>query len=61
VITYSLPENGQLSIVLTDIAGRQVSVLFSGSKEKGRYTAPLNTGTLQPGLYFMQVRFNGKK
>jgi len=57
-IIYTVPEKVNVGIQVYDITGRMVSDLFSGEKQKGRYTVRWN-GTNRNGIYF--IRFEAGK
>ncbi|MGQ9678069.1 MAG: T9SS type A sorting domain-containing protein [bacterium] len=52
VISYGLPQSGNVNLTLFDAAGRPVQALFTGYRPAGRYTFNLNDSKLVPGIYF---------
>ncbi len=52
VISYALPQSGNVTLTLYDAAGRPVQNLFAGYRAAGRYTFNLNNSKLAAGIYF---------
>jgi len=59
VMSYTVPRRSQVQLTLLDVQGRVVSRVFDGNREAGRYTVPLDTGGLAPGLYFVRLQARG--
>ncbi len=62
---YELPQTGQVSIRVMDIAGRHLATYLAGQKAKGKHTISIggilkNSGRLVPGIYSVQVISSGK-
>ncbi len=55
-ISYALPKDGNVSLVLADITGRPVRTLVNGHKPAGRYSLTLNLGELPAGVYFCTLK-----
>ena len=51
-ITYSLLEEGNSKLFITDVLGRRVMTILDGFVQPGEYTARLNTSALTTGNYF---------
>ncbi|MDR0789997.1 MAG: T9SS type A sorting domain-containing protein [Bacteroidales bacterium] len=61
-LSYTLKNAGEVSIVVTDIMGREVLNLNEGKKAAGvSYEANINTASLSNGTYFYTVSVNGAK
>jgi hypothetical protein len=60
VISYSLPENSNVTIKLFDILGNEVAVLVDEAKSAGRYEFTFDTGSVSrriaSGIYFYQIK-----
>lgn len=52
VISYALPQSGEVNLTLFDAAGRPVQTLFTGYRPAGRYAFNLNDSKLAAGIYF---------
>jgi len=52
MISYALPQTGDVSLVVYDAVGRPVQILASGRREAGRYTATWNAHDAAAGVYF---------
>jgi len=59
-ISFSIPENSNVSIKLYDISGREIAVLVNGNFEKGIYSISFNSESagsgLSSGVYFYVMR-----
>ncbi|HET7153209.1 MAG TPA: T9SS type A sorting domain-containing protein, partial [Candidatus Kapabacteria bacterium] len=55
-IIYSTIEDGETELYVTDVLGRRVETLASGYKKAGKYTAVLNGGGLQSGIYYYALQ-----
>jgi hypothetical protein len=55
VISYGIPEYGNINLALYDLLGREVQVLASGLKAPGTYTVTLNATALPPGMYVYRL------
>ena len=58
-IVYELPEPSKVYAKVYDNTGREVEVLFSGFKQKGRHTLTFNGSRLSSGVYYLKIG-NGK-
>jgi hypothetical protein len=47
-----LPQSGNVSLVVYDVAGRPVQTLASGRRAAGRYTATWDAKNAAAGVYF---------
>ncbi|MDQ3022588.1 MAG: T9SS type A sorting domain-containing protein [Bacteroidota bacterium] len=54
-VDYDLPYDGQVSIKLFDISGREVSTLVNEVKTAGYYTLGFNGASLSSGIYFYTI------
>ncbi|MEL7532008.1 MAG: T9SS type A sorting domain-containing protein, partial [Bacteroidota bacterium] len=59
-LQLELPENGVLYYSITDINGRQLSAEQRVDLTEGKQEVELDLRRLSPGLYFVQVRLEGK-
>ncbi|MEO8209057.1 MAG: T9SS type A sorting domain-containing protein [bacterium] len=58
-VDYDLPYDGQVSIKLFDISGREVANLVNEVKTAGYYTIQFNASNLASGLYFYRITAQG--
>ena len=58
-IRYSVPENSQVTLVVTDMLGRTVSTLVSGNVEQGVHVAQFDASNLPSGNYIATVSMTG--
>jgi hypothetical protein len=60
-IVYTLPEQGHVKLVLTDLYGKTISTLANEDKKTGTYTVPVDAAglSLAPGVYLYKIIFNG--
>ncbi|MBK7160249.1 MAG: T9SS type A sorting domain-containing protein [Ignavibacteria bacterium] len=54
-INYDLPVDGNVSIVLYDLTGRQVASIVNEVKTAGYYTVSFNASNLASGMYFYRI------
>jgi hypothetical protein len=54
-IIYSLAENGQVSIVVYDVLGREVATLINKVQTKGKYSITFDGSDLPSGVYFYKM------
>lgn len=59
-ISYSIPIQSKVSLVVYDITGRKVAELVNEFKVAGEYQATFNAGNLSSGIYFYTLTANGK-
>jgi len=52
VISYALPQSGDVSLIVYDAVGRPVQTLASGRHAAGHYSATWNAGNAAAGVYF---------
>lgn len=60
LISYALPQAGNVSLVVYDAAGRPVQNVVSGYRAAGRYSATLDASNLSTGVYFYSLTAGGK-
>ncbi|MDO9255032.1 MAG: T9SS type A sorting domain-containing protein [Bacteroidales bacterium] len=60
IITWQLPNDAHVVLKVYDFTGREVKTLVDGKQEKGEHTATFNAQSLPAGVYFYQLRVNGK-
>jgi len=59
-LDFALEEDGPVSIVVYDVAGRRVTTLFDGQRSKGWHSVDLDSGKLASGVYFIKMQTNMK-
>lgn len=60
VLTYNLPDNGHVKLVLRDMLGREISS-FSGEQASGINTWTVDVSTLPEGIYFYELNFGAQR
>ena len=62
MIELTIPESGNLLVELIDIQGKATKVIESSAVDKGSYKVywAQSGGELDPGLYLISIRINGK-
>ena len=58
-IEYALPEAGTVTLVVTDMLGREVATLVDGRVEAGVHTAQFDASSLTSGSYVATVSMTG--
>ena len=56
VISYALPEDGEISIILYDLLGREVATIFEGVQQAGSYSFRYRPVGLSSGVYIYQLK-----
>lgn len=54
-INFQLPLDGRVSIKVYDIIGKEVGLIFEGTKEAGYHTVEFNGSNLASGVYFYKI------
>lgn len=60
-VDYEIPFDGKVSMILYDIAGREVAKLVDDVKTAGYYTVQLNGSSLASGMYFYRLILHNEK
>lgn len=60
-ISYTLPEDGKVSIKIIDILGREVTTLYDGYNTSGKHSVIWNARDVSSGIYFYSINFNNQK
>jgi PKD repeat protein len=56
VLSYLLPHDGYVRIILTDYTGKDLLVLSDGLQSDGKHSVTLSLGSLPAGEYFLRVQ-----
>lgn len=59
-IDYSIPVEGKVSILIYDIAGREVMKLVNTVQTAGFYSVNFNGANLASGMYFYRINVDGE-
>ena len=54
-ISYDVPSDMDISLVVYDVRGRMVAELANGMREQGRYDVIWNAENQSSGVYFMKL------
>lgn len=57
-IRYELPSSEDIRILVTDIAGREVAVLYQGRQSAGVHTVMFDASGLPSGIYYCKLQAN---
>jgi hypothetical protein len=60
-ISYQIPRQGFVTIMIYDILGKQVKILANEEKQAGKYSVQFDASKLSSGIYFCELKFNGNK
>ncbi|MBP9191507.1 MAG: T9SS type A sorting domain-containing protein, partial [Ignavibacteria bacterium] len=60
VISYNIPESGNVLMKVYNMQGREVATLINENQGKGNYSRTFNAGYLSSGVYFYSLIANGK-
>ncbi len=55
-INFDLPENGNVSLVVYDVLGREVATLVNGELNAGRHEAVFDASSLASGIYMYKLQ-----
>lgn len=59
-IRFQLPVEGHVSLRVYDMLGREAAKLVEENMASGTYTIPFDASSLSSGVYFYQLKSNGK-
>ncbi len=59
-ITYSIPENGMVTLKVYNIVGEEVAELVNQLQEQGVYNIDFNASNLSSGTYIYSLQLNGQ-
>ncbi len=54
-ISFGLPQNGEVSLKIYDMLGREVATLFDGFKKQGYHTIDFDASALASGIYIYRL------
>jgi hypothetical protein len=57
-IDYQLPFDGNVSLKLFDVSGKEVMQLVNGQRSAGYYSLDINASSLSSGIYFYTISSN---
>ncbi len=55
-ITYSVPQSGQVSLIVFNTLGQEVATIFKGYQAAGNYSAIFDGSKLTSGVYFYRLQ-----
>ena len=59
-ISYTIPEDGRVSIKVFDILGREITTLLDGFNNAGKHNVMWNGSSQASGIYFYGISFKGQ-
>ncbi|MBW7889074.1 MAG: T9SS type A sorting domain-containing protein [Bacteroidetes bacterium] len=59
-IQYSLPANGNVTLTVYDLLGKEVTILINGIQPAGNYSVSFDASHLSSGMYFAKLQSGGK-
>ncbi len=57
-IKYSIPESGNVKLIVYNFLGEKVATLVNGYKEAGTYRVNFNASKLSSGVYYYKIQSN---
>jgi hypothetical protein len=54
-LSFSLPENDELTLSITDVIGKNTKLIYTGTYNKGENIVKIETAHLTSGTYFVTV------
>jgi len=61
LIKYEVPSNQVVKLLLLDITGREIEIIYTGMAEAGINTASIKRLNVSSGTYFIVLESNGYK
>jgi hypothetical protein len=61
VISYIIPERGDVSLVINNMLGQQVKVLQTGIQQAGPHSVEVDLNELSAGIYYYTLTFNNEE
>ena len=58
-IRFSIPEEGNVQLILFDIMGRECARLYNGYAKKGLHTINIDATNLSSGTYVLKLHYKG--
>lgn len=58
-IKYSIPESGNVELLIYNALGEQISTLVNELKDAGRYELEFNADDIPSGIYYYQIKTEG--
>ena len=59
-ISLELEQSSEVKIVLIDVSGKEITVVYKGFADVGKFHKTFNTEYLQKGIYLLNVSINGR-
>ncbi|MED5474430.1 MAG: M14 family zinc carboxypeptidase [Candidatus Neomarinimicrobiota bacterium] len=58
LITYQIPENGEIKIEVLNVAGQKIENIYSGYKKAGKHEVKWYSKNISSGFYFVKIHLN---
>ena len=58
LITYQIPENGEIKIEVLNVAGQKIENIYSGYKKAGKHEVKWYSKNLSSGFYLVKIHLN---
>ena len=59
VIEFSIPVEGNVSLTVYDMTGKEITKIVNGYKLKGNYSVNFDASELSGGVYFYELKSEG--
>jgi len=60
-IPYSLPESGKARLIIFNLLGEKLKVVFDKVQDRGNYKIIFNSSELNEGIYLYKLEFEGQE
>ncbi len=60
IISYELPQAGDVAITIYSLLGQKCETLFKGHQESGQHSVTWQASHYSSGIYFYSIQFNGR-
>ena len=59
-IKFDIPKNGNISLKIYDLLGREINTLLNGFRTAGKYEVNFNGSNISSGIYFYRIQYEGE-
>lgn len=60
ILNFQIPKSGKTTLKIFDLLGKEIETLLNEDKKMGNYSIKFNANKISSGLYFAQLKVDGK-